>query len=83
MRSVAKLVNAGPASSETCLLISQRVVNCCFSISSNMLVRTLLGIEKSWIPPQLWQSPKSHFLGSFTIWPVFQSVLISSISQMS
>ena len=45
-------------------------------LSSSILVRTLLGIDRSWIPLQLWQSAKSPFLGSLTLWPVFHSVWI-------
>ena len=48
-------------------------LNVAFGISSSILVRTLLGIDNSWIPLQLWQSHKSPFLGSLTIWPVFHS----------
>ena len=33
-----------------------------FSLSSIILVRTLLGIDRSWIPLQLWKSPKFSFL---------------------
>ena len=33
-----------------------------FSLSSSILVRTLLGIDKSWMPLQLWQSPNFSFL---------------------
>ena len=54
-----------------------------FSLASSILVRTLLGLDRSWMPLQLWQSSKSPFLGSLTIWPVFHSVGISSFSQMS
>ena len=48
-------------------------LNAAFGISSSILVRTLLGMDNSWVPLQLWQSHESPFLGSLTIWPVFHS----------
>ena len=53
-----------------------------FSLSGSIIVRTLLGMDKSWMLLQLWQSPKSPFLGSLTIWPVFHSVWISSFAKI-
>ena len=37
------------------------------SLASSIQVNTFLGMDKSSMPLQLWQSPKSRFLRSLTI----------------
>jgi len=48
-----------------------------------MRQKTLLVMGSSVMPRQLLQSPRSPFLGSFTMTPLFQSSGISSVSHIS